>query len=88
MNPSILSALRTLQTGYSEGCFDGRLYGLTVKVSGDEKRWWLWAEALGGSDRVSANLYVLGDGRVLLKPCEMAAAKVEAFITGYRVRPL
>jgi hypothetical protein len=84
---AVLSRLRALPLGYSEGLFDGRAYGLTVTASADRRRWWLWAEDLGGRDRVSGNLYVLADGRVLLKPCEMAVDKVAAFVDGFRPRP-
>ena len=51
--------------------------------SDDGRRLWLWAEALGGPERVSANLYLLSDGRALLKPCEMPAETVRAFLLGY-----
>ncbi len=39
------------------------------------------AEELGGADLVSANLYRL-DGEDVLKPCEMPADKVLAFLEG------
>jgi hypothetical protein len=39
----------------------------------------VYAEALDGSDVVSANLYRV-DGEDLLKPCEMPSAKVLAFL--------
>jgi len=79
----LLACLSAQPIGYSEGCYDGGRWSATVKVSADSRRWWLWAEELGGADRVSANVFVLADGRVLLKPCEMASGKVEDFISGY-----
>ncbi len=86
MDPSetpLLASLSALPRGYSEGVFEGRRYNLTVKASEDGRRWWVWGEELGGHDRISGNLYQLADGRVLLKPCEMSADKVETFIRGY-----
>jgi hypothetical protein len=82
--PPILQRLQALPQGYGEGEFEGRRYGVTVNASADGRRWWVWAEDLGGADRVSANVYVLGDGRVLLKPCEMETSKVEDFLEGFR----
>ena len=42
----------------------------------------LVAEEAGGRGYVSLNLYRLPDGRMLLRPCEMSAAKVHAFVCG------
>ena len=79
-----LANLSALPPGYSEGEFDGRRYGVTVRASKDGKRIWLYGEALGGPDRVSCNLYRLEGGRCLLKPCEMAADKVVDFVRRFR----
>ncbi len=40
----------------------------------------LFAEQLGGSDFVSFNLFMVGDGQAVLKPCEMASEKVIDFV--------
>ena len=40
----------------------------------------LEAEELGGNDYISFNLYRLASGETLLKPCEMPAEKVIAFV--------
>ena len=73
-----------LPEGHHRGACDGRRYALTVARSADGRRHRLWAEELGGPDRVSLNLFLLCDGRALLKPCEMPEAKVIAFVLGYR----
>jgi hypothetical protein len=76
--------LAALPTGYSEGDHAGARWGLTIKRSDDGRRCWLWGEALAGGAHVSGNLYVLADGRSLLKPCEMPAETVLAFLRGFR----
>lgn len=81
---AFLRHMGALPEGYGEGLFEGRRYGVTVRRSADGRRQWLYGEELGGADRVSCNLYRLGPGRVRLKPCEMAEAKVVAFVLGYR----
>jgi len=72
-----------LPAGYSEGVFDGRRWGVTLNASSDRRRRWLWGEELGGTDRVSFNLYALGGDRWALRPCEMPAAKVIDFVACY-----
>ncbi|GGE25367.1 hypothetical protein GCM10011390_51020 [Aureimonas endophytica] len=79
-----LAALAMLPVGYGEGCFAGRRYGVTLAAAPDGRRLRLFGEELGGPDRISFNLYRLGDGTPRLKPCEMPAAKVVAFVLGYR----
>jgi hypothetical protein len=79
-----IAKIDTLPTGYSEGGFDGRRYGVTLDMSADRRRRWLWAEELGGCDRISFNLYMLGGGRAALRPCEMPAAKVVDFVLRYQ----
>ncbi|WAJ28686.1 hypothetical protein [Antarcticirhabdus aurantiaca] len=81
---AFLAALDRLPSGYSEGVFEGRRYGATLNVSPDRRRVWLYAEELGGADRVSFNLYRLSGGRSALKPCEMSSAQVVGFVVGYR----
>jgi hypothetical protein len=43
----------------------------------------LFARALAGGDVVSFNLYRLRSGEDSLRPCEMPAEKVVAFVLGY-----
>jgi hypothetical protein len=68
--------------GYGEGSFDDRRYGVTLDASADRRRRWLYAEELGGTDRISFNLFALSDGRLALRPCEMPEAKVVDFVLG------
>lgn len=70
-------------TGYSEGEFAGRKWGMTIKRSLDNRRIWLFAEDLAGSDIVSFNLYYLASGRPVLKPCEMSSGKVMDFVLNF-----
>lgn len=80
---AFLNKLKSLPAGYSEGGFNGRRYGTTRKTSADGSRTWLYAEALGGNDRISFNLYRLKNGEYRLKPCEMPERTVVKFILGY-----
>lgn len=79
---AFLEALSGLPTGYNRGVFEGERWGVTVERSADGRREKLYGEALGGSDHVSFNLYHAG-GRPRLKPCEMPASKVVAFVIGF-----
>ncbi|WP_207417686.1 hypothetical protein [Roseomonas haemaphysalidis] len=78
-----LAKLDTLPAGYSEGHYEGQRYGITLSASADGRRRWLYGEELGGTGRVSANLYRLADGRVALRPCEMPEAWVMGFVIGF-----
>jgi hypothetical protein len=80
-------ALARLRSGYSEGLFEGRRWGATVKRDADLRRIWLFAEDLAGKDIVSFNLYRLACGRLSLKPCEMSTRKVIAFVLGFAPLP-
>ncbi|WP_435747223.1 hypothetical protein [Nocardioides sp. SYSU DS0663] len=84
MTPADLSALfDRLPVGWSEVTYDGRRYAVTrtVRVGGRQES--VYAEELGGADVVSANLYRTSAGD-RLKPCEMPAEKVLAFLRGWR----
>lgn len=80
---TFLSKLESFPVGYSEGFFKGRRYGMTMSRSKDGKRVKLFAEELGGNDRISFNLYHLSGEVARLKPCEMPEAKVIDFVEGY-----
>ncbi len=70
-----------LPVGWSVVVHEGRRYGVTRTVHGDGRSQSIYAEALDGSEVVSANLYVVsGDG--VLRPCEMPAEKVLGFLRG------
>ena len=74
----------TMPLGYSEGQYGGMRYGVTVSASADGKRRKLYAEALGGKDHVSFNLYLPDSGATHLRPCEMPKEKVIDFVVQYR----
>lgn len=76
------AAFRVLPEGYSQGVYDGRRFGLTVRRSEDGRRNSLFARDLAGTDIVSFNLYRLSSGKESLKPCEMSAEKVVGFVLG------
>ncbi len=81
-----LAALDRLPAGYGEGLYLGRRWGVTLTMSADRRRCWLWGEELGGAGRVSFNLYRLA-GQTALRPCEMSIEHVVAFVQGYRPGP-
>ena len=77
------TAFRRLPEGHSQGAYEGRRFGLIVRRSGDGRRNSLFARELAGTDIVSFNLYRFTSGKTSLKPCEMSAAKVVAFVLGF-----
>lgn len=68
-----------LPEGWSEVTYAGHRYGLTKITRAGGRSLSVYAEQLGGSDVISANVYRTGAGDVL-KPCEMPAAKVLDFL--------
>lgn len=80
---AFLARLEVWPPGYAEGVYAGRRWGVTLTESADRRRVWLYGEELGGTARVSFNLYRLAGGRVALRPCEMPAEAVIAFVLGY-----
>ncbi|RWX36026.1 hypothetical protein [Rhizobium leguminosarum] len=83
---SFESALAKLPSGYVDGYFGNRSWGVTVRRSEDGKRTWLYGEELSGTDIVSFNLYRLAGPGSMLKPCEMSSAKVIEFVLGFEPR--
>lgn len=67
-----------MPVGWSRRRYRGRTYGVTRTVRSDGRIQNIFAEELGGSDVISANLYL----RRQFRPCEMPAAKVLAFLSG------
>ena len=70
-----------LPEGWSEVTYAGRRYGLTKITRAGGRSSSVYAEQLGGTDVVSANVYRTTSGDVL-KPCEMPAATVLDFLRG------
>lgn len=79
------TALAAIPEGYSEGIYDGRRYGVSLRRSDDGRRNSLFARELAGTGVVSFNLYRLGGGNTSLKPCEMPAEKVRDFVLRFRL---
>lgn len=73
-----------LPEGWSEASYAGRRWGVTKTLRADGRAVAVYAEELGGTDVVSTNVYLVGDDAEL-RPCEMPAAKVLAFLRGARV---
>ena len=79
---AFITAVQALGLGYRKGWYDRRRWGVTLNASADGRRHWLYGEELGGTDRVSFNLYLVS-WRPVLRPCEMPAEKVIAFVIGF-----
>jgi len=73
--------LALVPDGWSEATYDGRRYGVTKALRAGGRAVSVYAEELGGTDVVSTNVYVTTGGEEL-RPCEMPAEKVLAFLRG------
>jgi len=80
--PDLVALLDRLPNGWSEVTYAGRRYGVTRAVRLGGRQQSVYAEELGGTDVVSANLYLTASGP-LLKPCEMSAEVVLEFLEGW-----
>ena len=69
--------------GWTPVTYRGRGYGLRRTSRAQGRSVAIYAEELGGSDVVSTNVYRTGAGDVL-KPCEMPASTVLAFLDGWQ----
>ncbi len=83
---SVADLLDRLPVGYSEVRYRDRRWSVTRTVQQDGRVHKLWAEELGGSGVVSANLYLTSAGEEL-RPCEMPASEVLDLLTGWRAIP-
>lgn len=79
MQQRVVRLVDRLPEGWSEVSWRDRRWGVTVVRSDDGRRRRVYAEELGGTGVVSANLYVT-DGGEHLRPCEMPAEEVLAFL--------
>ncbi len=75
-----LSAFFALPTGTFTGRAHDRRYIVSRPSQAHGKSHKLVAHELGGSDYISLNLYLTQSSGALLRPCEMPAEKVEAFV--------
>ena len=76
---SVLSNIKRLPLGYSEGIYNTKKYGITKTVFNNGKSVKIYAEELGGTDFISLNYYITLN-KELLKPCEMPEQKVIEFL--------
>lgn len=79
---AIWSALASWPRGWFTARYEGRRYGVSHSVHADGRSAKLYAEELGGADRISLNIYAPPSGEPALKPCEMPIDKVTAFVLG------
>ncbi|MEP7241494.1 MAG: hypothetical protein ABI697_11460 [Devosia sp.] len=79
---TVWQALLALPLGWFTATYGGRRYGVTRSVHADSRSMKLFAEELGGPDRISLNIYAPPSGEPALKPCEMPLDKVTAFVLG------
>ena len=76
-------ALTALPLGTFQGMAHGRRYVVTKTRFNGGRSVKLVAEELGGPDYISLNWYDTARGGAL-RPCEMPAEKVTAFVLGLR----
>lgn len=82
--PDVAVLFNRVPTGWSVVSYEGRRYGVTKTVRVSGRSCSVLAHELGGSDLVSANLYLTSTA-VELRPCEMPVAKVLGFLAGLRL---
>lgn len=80
--PAFVDRFDRFPIGGYGATFQGRRYRVVKTNMANGRSQKLEAEELGGSDYISFNLYRLANGAALLKPCEMPAEKVIAFVMG------
>lgn len=80
---AVWSILTSWPRGYFTARYAGRRYGVTNTAHANGYSYKLYAEELGGSDRISLNIYHPPNRtEPALKPCEMPIDKVTAFVAG------
>lgn len=79
--PTLKLIIDRLPAGYSVVSYRNKKYGLTKAVFNRGRSVKIYAEELGGPDFISLNFYLTGRGEQL-RPCEMPAEKVVAFLEG------
>lgn len=73
-------AFFALPLGTFTGRAHDRRYVVSRQAMAENKSHKLVAHELGGGDFISLNLYQTRNSRALLRPCEMPAQKVVAFV--------
>lgn len=81
-DPDLTTLVDRVPEGWTAVTYQGRRYGLSRTSRAGGRSVSVYAEELGGVDVVSSNVYRTAAGD-LLRPCEMPAAKVLAFLSGW-----
>ena len=84
---AFLAAFFALPTGSFTGMAQNRRYVVSRQVMAGGKSHKLVANELGGTDYISLNLYQTRNSGALLRPCEMPADKVIAFVLALHPDP-
>ena len=83
----IADLLARLPEGWSTVRYRGRRWGVTRTRQAGGRVEKVYAEELGGTGVISANLYLPGatdgEGEEQFRPCEMPAAEVVDFLRGW-----
>ncbi len=79
---AVWSTLAAWPRGWFTARYDGRRYGVSNTAHANGRSAKLYAEELGGPDRISLNIYAPPSGDPALRPCEMPIDKVTAFVLG------
>ena len=77
---SLGDLLDRVPDGWSVATYDGRRYAVTRTERAGGRALSVYAEELGGTDVVSANVYLTSEHGEQLRPCEMPAEKVLSFL--------
>jgi hypothetical protein len=85
---AVWSTLTAWPRGYFTARYEGRRYGVSNTAHANGRSMKLFAEELGGPDRISLNIYRPVRGDPALKPCEMPVDKVTAFVLGAIPEPV
>lgn len=80
--PGLDALVARIADGWTPVRYGGRRYGLTRTTHGSGASVSVYAEELGGTDVISTNVFRTSAG-ALLRPCEMPAATVLAFLRGW-----
>jgi hypothetical protein len=81
-DPDLAALVDRVPEGWTAVTYQGRRYGLSRTTRAGGRSVTVYAEELGGTDVVSTNVYRTAADD-LLRPCEMPAAKVLAFLSGW-----
>ncbi len=79
---AVWAQLAAWPRGYFTARHGGRRYGVSNLAHAGGRSFKLYAEELGGLDRISLNIYAPVSGDPALRPCEMTVDKATAFVLG------